>query len=95
MALQFIRDAVKNKKTILIHCNEGRSRSVTAVIYYFMKQYDLDFDSALSRLLAIYPFADPNPHFVRAIREMQKTTKYPKDIEQLTTIQPAVQAKSR
>ena len=35
----------ENKK-VIVHCVEGRSRSVTIVIYYLMNELDFSFDDA-------------------------------------------------
>lgn len=55
---------------ILIHCFAGKSRSASAVLYYFIKKYDLTIDEALERLTELRDFININTTFMDEIREL-------------------------
>ena len=49
---QFISSALKESEdgSILVHCNEGRSRSVTLIIAYLMKNENMNLSSAFNHI---------------------------------------------
>lgn len=47
----------------LVHCQAGRSRSPTIIGLYWMARDGLDWDTALSRVVARRAIVDPNPFF--------------------------------
>lgn len=53
---------------ILIHCNEGQSRSVSVILYYLMTKHNYSFDNALKYIQNIKPDANPNYSFQQALR---------------------------
>lgn len=55
-------------KNILIHCNEGKSRSVSIVAYYLMARYQWPFDRCLDHIKAIKPDVRPNDAFQKLLR---------------------------
>ena len=59
---------------VLVHCNEGQSRSVSVIIYYMMTRYGYSFDAALARIKSIKGDARPNSAFERALRAIQNST---------------------
>lgn len=60
-------------KHILIHCNEGQSRSVSVIIYYLMTKYNYSFDDALKCIKNIKSDADPNYGLQRALRNFDNS----------------------
>ena len=53
---------------ILVHCQQGRSRSVTIVVAYLMEKNGWGFDEALAYVQARRPIAEPNMSFASALR---------------------------
>jgi protein-tyrosine phosphatase len=67
---KLIKDIIiRNKhKHVLIHCNEGQSRSVSAIIYYLMTTYKIGFDASLAWVKKMKPDAKPNSAFETVLR---------------------------
>lgn len=62
-ATQFIHAAVAEGGRVLIHCNHGRSRSVTVAAAYLMAYKNKTDVEALNYIRALRPVACPNPGF--------------------------------
>ena len=45
--LQQIHDSIQNKKTVLIHCQEGMHRSCSLAVCYFMKYYNMNIKDSM------------------------------------------------
>ena len=55
--------------SVLVHCAEGKSRSVAVVLDYLLNAEHFGvFDAALAYLRKIHPDAMPNHHFTRYLR---------------------------
>ena len=67
-----IYDIIENNtdKRILIHCNEGRSRSVSVIIYYICRKYHLTYEEALNIVKKKKPDIGPNDGFSNALRKL-------------------------
>lgn len=61
---------LNSDKNILIHCNEGQSRSVSVIIYYLMKKHNYTFDDALEYIQNIKTDAKPNSAFQKKLRNL-------------------------
>ena len=61
---------LNSDKNILIHCNEGQSRSVSVIIYYLMKKHNYTFDDALEYIKKIKADAKPNSAFQKKLRNL-------------------------
>lgn len=59
---------INSDKNILIHCNEGQSRSVSVIIYYLIKKHNYSFDDALDYIKKIKSDAKPNSVFQKKLR---------------------------
>ena len=44
--LEYIKDQIDNNKKVIVHCNQGRSRSVAVIIGYLMKYQKYNIDDA-------------------------------------------------
>ena len=55
-------------KRIYVHCVQGRSRSASIIIYYFMKYHNMKFEKAYKKLLAIRPCISPNINFINELK---------------------------
>jgi len=57
---------------ILVHCVAGVSRSVSVILYYLMKKYNLSYDDALKIVRHNRNIVGPNTSFERQLREYDK-----------------------
>ena len=56
---------------VLVHCNDGMSRSASLVIAYLMQKYGLDFKAALSHVQSRRFCVQPNDGFEQQLREFE------------------------
>jgi protein-tyrosine phosphatase len=62
---QLIED--NKDKNILIHCNEGQSRSVSVIIYYLIRKYEYDYFKSYDLIKNIKVDAKPNMAFQKVL----------------------------
>ncbi|XP_061345511.1 dual specificity protein phosphatase 1-like isoform X2 [Gastrolobium bilobum] len=74
----FINEAKRRGGGVLVHCFAGRSRSVTIVVAYLMKNRGMSLSEALQRVKIKRPIAAPNPGFVHQLEDFEKSLQ---DIE--------------
>lgn len=67
-ALPFIADAVKSGGRILVHCEQGRSRSASVVIAHLMRERGMNASEALAFVKAQRPSAEPNSGFMAQLQ---------------------------
>ena len=67
--IQYIILANPNKN-ILIHCNEGQSRSVSVIIFYLMTIHKLSFDQSRDFIKKIKSDIRPNDAFESVLRNL-------------------------
>lgn len=62
---KFIKDTLQQNHNakIFVHCRMGRSRSASVVIYYLMKEHNIDFVDAFFELKMVRPIIDPNDSY--------------------------------
>ncbi|XP_003379610.1 putative dual specificity phosphatase, catalytic domain protein [Trichinella spiralis] len=65
--IEFIESAIRSKENILVHCQEGISRSATVVAAYLMKKYSIDENEALLRIQAVRSIVYPNMGFMKQL----------------------------
>ena len=70
-AADFIKGCLDNSGTCFIHCAAGISRSVSLTIAYFLKHEGLTFQQAMSLIKSKRYIANPNPGFVRQLKEFE------------------------
>ena len=66
-------------KNILIHCNEGQSRSVSVIIYYLCKHHNFNFENAYNYIKNIKSDIRPCNAFIFELRKLfdpQYANKY-------------------
>ena len=66
-AKKFIDEATLSRGTILVHCHMGISRSASIVIYYLMKTFGMNFESAQRFLKSLRPEVCPNIGFKKQL----------------------------
>jgi protein-tyrosine phosphatase len=59
----FINKSIEAGGKVLVHCMAGISRSVSVVIYYIMKKYNVSFDKAYQLVTVKRSIANPNQSF--------------------------------
>lgn len=77
--IEFIDRGIMDGGTVLVHCNQGRSRSVTVVIAYLMSRGDLSFAEAFGHLKRLHPIASPNEGFLKQLMEFERQGKMKKE----------------
>mmetsp|Transcript_10903 Transcript_10903/g.12357 ORF Transcript_10903/g.12357 Transcript_10903/m.12357 type:complete len:243 (+) Transcript_10903:33-761(+) len=55
--VQFLQEMIKEKRTVFVHCNGGKGRSVSVVLAYLMSTKAIDVEKALALVSAIRPVA--------------------------------------
>eukprot|EP00741_Cyanophora_paradoxa_P002827 tig00000632_g2744.t1 len=60
---------------VLVHCQAGVSRSVSAVIAYLVRHHKHDVDTALDLIQSVRSFAGPNSGFMRQLRRYEQELK--------------------
>ncbi|KAK0753690.1 protein-tyrosine phosphatase-like protein, partial [Schizothecium vesticola] len=71
-AIPFLQAAVEAGKRVLVHCHQGRSRSVSLVVAYLMATEHLSLDEALRAVQLARPIAQPNFSFMRQLRQFEE-----------------------
>ena len=71
-ALAFVRTARSAGGSTLIHCQMGKSRSVTVAAAILMQDAGIGWREALRRVRSARPRAAPNPGFLRALRRLEE-----------------------
>lgn len=73
--LDLIFDFIKkNDNNVLVHCVVGRSRSVTIVIYYLIKEHGMDVDTAINFIKSKRSVINPSLRLINSIKNI-KTEK--------------------
>jgi hypothetical protein len=73
-AMQFIEEGRKNG-AILVHCEQGKSRSASFVIAYLMYHMNISAEEALEMVKKRRPIARPNTHFQVQLSSWGSTCK--------------------
>lgn len=68
-----IYDIINNndQKNILIHCTEGVSRSPAAVIYYLIRKYKQNYQTAYNFVKKKRPIINPNFGFANILKKYE------------------------
>lgn len=67
----FIDSCFASGGKVLVHCNDGMSRSASLVIAYLMQKYGLDFKKALNHVQSRRFCVQPNDGFEQQLREFE------------------------
>ncbi|KAJ7509571.1 protein-tyrosine phosphatase-like protein [Mycena galericulata] len=68
-ACDYIHAALLRGDNVLVHCQQGVSRSASIVIAYFIREYEMAYDDAFALVRKRRPCIRPNSGFVTALRE--------------------------
>jgi len=69
----FINECMENKANTLVHCQEGKSRSTSMVIAYFMKYQNMNCESALAVCAARRQLVQPNNGFMTKLKTYEQS----------------------
>ena len=61
---------------VLIHCNEGQSRSVSVIIYYMIAYRNFTYVDALAHIKSIKPDANPNSAFADVLQTFERLLRW-------------------
>ncbi|KAG6337373.1 hypothetical protein ID866_1696 [Astraeus odoratus] len=67
-ACQYIYNALSSGGNVLVHCQQGVSRSPAIVIAYLIHNLGMSYDQAYALVKRRRPCINPNPGFVAALR---------------------------
>ena len=67
----FIDSSLRAGGKVLVHCNDGMSRSASLVIAYIMQTYGLDFKAALNHVQQRRFCVQPNDGFEQQLKEFE------------------------
>jgi len=67
-----MEQACANNENVFVHCQMGKSRSVSFIIAYLMKYEKMKFDEAYIYVKKIRRLAFPNIGFMRQLKEYEK-----------------------
>lgn len=67
---EFIRDALARGGRVLVHCFQGRSRSVAVCAMFMMCERGMTLEEAMAAIRAVRPRAMPNSGFMRALEAL-------------------------
>jgi len=68
----FVASAIEEGGTVLVHCEQGRSRSASVVMAYLMRLRGFGTGEALSFVKARRPCAQPNPGFIEQLQRFSR-----------------------
>lgn len=71
----FEKARIREDGGVLVHCQQGVSRSVSMVLSYLMKYYRMNFNDALALAKTARSQANPNEGFSAQLRELDETLR--------------------
>lgn len=72
-----IDNALKSGKSVLVHCQQGISRSASVVIAYLIRNRHMSYDTAFALVKGQRACIKPNPGFVAALRDWENAWNRP------------------
>ncbi|KAF7359896.1 Phosphatases II [Mycena venus] len=77
-ACNYIRTSLARGDNVLVHCQQGVSRSASIVIAYLIREHSMTYDTAFDLVKRQRQCIKPNPGFVKTLREWESTCKAPR-----------------
>jgi len=71
----WINSSLANGKGVLVHCQQGISRSAAVVIAYLIRYKGMGYDDAYEYVRKTRACIKPNQGFIRALREWEALTR--------------------
>jgi len=76
-ACNYIRASLARGDNVLVHCQQGVSRSASIVIAYLIRDHSMTYDDAFDLVKQRRQCIKPNSGFVKALREWETACKIP------------------
>mmetsp|Transcript_59921 Transcript_59921/g.134652 ORF Transcript_59921/g.134652 Transcript_59921/m.134652 type:complete len:296 (+) Transcript_59921:49-936(+) len=83
----FEKAHVREDGGILVHCQQGVSRSVSMVVSYLMKYYKMNFDECMALIKPMRPQAAPNEGFTQQLKQLWEKLEQTNGFEKRPTPQ--------
>ncbi|KAG5643619.1 hypothetical protein DXG03_000586 [Asterophora parasitica] len=84
-ACNHIDRALRSGKNVLVHCQQGISRSPAIVIAYLIRNHGMSYDSAFALCKRNRACVKPNSGFVTALREWEMDWRRPPAARRFTS----------
>ncbi|KAG5351753.1 hypothetical protein C0989_005008 [Termitomyces sp. Mn162] len=84
-ACNYIDRALQTGTNVLVHCQQGISRSPAVVIAYLIRNHGMSYDNAFAFLKRKRACVKPNSGFVAALREWEAEWRRPSATRRFTT----------
>ncbi|KAJ7915036.1 protein-tyrosine phosphatase-like protein [Mycena leptocephala] len=84
-ACVYIERALRRGEGVLVHCQQGVSRSPSIVIAYLIRNHAMSYDAALAFVKRKRACAKPNPGFARALVEWEQSWRRPQAQRRFTS----------
>ena len=68
-AVDFIQIGLKGDGKVLVHCQMGKSRSVTIVVAYLIKVHRLSVEKSMMLLKKVHLVSEPNQGFLKQLQK--------------------------
>ncbi|EMD34294.1 hypothetical protein CERSUDRAFT_117175 [Gelatoporia subvermispora B] len=79
-AVRWIDDRLRRGLNVLVHCQQGISRSAAVVIAYLIYTHNMTYDSAFDLVKRKRACIKPNPGFVRCLQDWEKQWHTPPQV---------------
>ncbi|TFK38876.1 protein-tyrosine phosphatase-like protein [Crucibulum laeve] len=84
-ACNYIDRALRSGRSVLVHCQQGVSRSPAVVIAYLIRNHGMSFDSAFALCKHKRACVKPNSGFIRALQEWEAAWRRPPAVRRFTS----------
>ncbi|KAF8073339.1 protein-tyrosine phosphatase-like protein [Lyophyllum atratum] len=84
-ACNYIDRALRSGRGVLVHCQQGISRSPAIVIAYLIRNHGMSYDNAVALLKRKRACVKPNSGFVAALREWETDWRRPAATRRFTS----------
>ncbi|TCD66033.1 hypothetical protein EIP91_001888 [Steccherinum ochraceum] len=88
--VRWIDEKLRKGRNVLVHCQQGVSRSAAVVIAYLIYTHNMSYDSAFDLVKRKRACVKPNSGFVRALQEWEKQWRPPAGSEMRPDMRRAI-----
>jgi len=84
-ACNYIDGSLRSGRNVLVHCQQGVSRSAAVVLAYLIRNRGMTYDSAHAYLRRKRACIKPNSAFIQALQEWEVASRRPSMTRRFTT----------